>query len=959
MNKLAAAGWGFRAFLLAMFALLSACGGNDSSERALVSVNVNAPVLTLAKGEATQFTATASYSDGATEDVSSQVSWGPQGSSLVSVGTDGLVTALSNTAANVSITATLGTVTGAKVLALTPRRAVELQVSPAAETIAKGLSKPLQATLIFTDSTQQDVTATAVWSSATPSVATVSAGTVTAVNVGNALVKAVSAGFEDTASITVTNAVPVRIEVSPKTVSIARGLTQQLAAVAVLSDGTTATITQNTAWTSDSTSIATVGNSVSPLNKGLVSADNVGTTTIRANFFGLLDTATIVVTQTELTAIEVSPTAISVPVGTTRQLAATAISTDQSTKPVTQLATWTSLNSSVATVSPDGLVTGLLAGSTTIKATYSEGFGASTITREATVAVTVTQAVLREIEINPSPARLAKGGYQIQYTATGVFTDDSTTDLTNSALWASSNEGAATISNAAGSKGLLTSGDTAGATLITAKMGSVSSAGRELQVTNAVIAAILIDPATTVLALGQAKQFKATAVFTGSTPSADVTDKVTWASTDQSIATISNAAGSNGFSVSQNVGGPINIIASLNGVTGTATLEVQAAELVAIEVSPAASTLRRGFDRAFVATGTFSNGSVSDVTNSVVWSSSDSNVATVSNALGSEGLVHGGAVGTTTITAVGNVLGGGTVQGSTALTVTDAALTQIQVSPASTTVPLGGKQQLMATGIFADGAQMDLTEEVTWKSSDTNVATVSNAASSRGSVTGRAQGGPIVITAVSGAVSGTAQISVSETTITSLNVRLGTTSCAAAAGPEVDLVLPRGFASNVIACARFTDGLTRDVSGQVVWTTGAASVATVGNDTATKGIVTSVGEGRTVVIASLDGFSDSQPVQTTLATLVSIAAAPATATIAGGAGNFIQYTAVGTFSDTSTLPITAQVTWSSSGPWVAISNAAGSQGRATPAQNTLISRSITISATRDAITGTAALTRTP
>jgi hypothetical protein len=86
--------------------------------------------------------------------------------------------------------------------------------------------------------------------------------------------------------------------------------------------------------------------------------------------------------------------------------------------------------------------------------------------------------------------------------------------------------------------------------------------------------------------------------------------------------------------------------------------------LLSIEVLPANPSIAVGATQQFTAIGTFSDATQADITTIVSWSSSDTGVATISNAPGSQGLATGVTAGVTTITAT---LG---VQGSTTLTVT-------------------------------------------------------------------------------------------------------------------------------------------------------------------------------------------------------------------------------------------------------------------------------------------------
>ena len=73
--------------------------------------------------------------------------------------------------------------------------------------------------------------------------------------------------------------------------------------------------------------------------------------------------------------------------------------------------------------------------------------------------------------------------------------------------------------------------------------------------------------------------------------------------------------------------------------------------------------------------------------------------------------------------------------GDTTLTVTDATLVSIEVTPTDPSIVDGMTQQFTATGVYTDASTQDLTTQVTWASSDDEVATVSNAADSKGLAT--------------------------------------------------------------------------------------------------------------------------------------------------------------------------------------------------------------------------------
>ena len=137
-----------------------------------------------------------------------------------------------------------------------------------------------------------------------------------------------------------------------------------------------------------------------------------------------------------------------------------------------------------------------------------------------------------------------------------------------------------------------------------------------------------------------------------------------------------------------------------------------------------------GYSLQLEATGHFSDGSTQSITSEVTWGSFQGFV-TMSNAAGSEGLATGSSQGTDTISAIKD-----DVTGSTQLTVSGAVLTSITVTPDGNTIDPGDTQQMQAEGTFDDSSNMIITDRVNWRSSDTGVATVSNAEGSRGLVTG-------------------------------------------------------------------------------------------------------------------------------------------------------------------------------------------------------------------------------
>jgi hypothetical protein len=176
--------------------------------------------------------------------------------------------------------------------------------------------------------------------------------------------------------------------------------------------------------------------------------------------------------------------------------------------------------------------------------------------------------------------------------------------------------------------------------------------------------------------------------------------------------------------------------------------------LVSIQVTPATPSVASGLTAQFVATGVYSDQSTKALTTQVTWASSNTSLATISNAAGSNGLATTTSVGTATISATS-----GSISGNTNLTVSPATLVSIQVTPASRSVTNGMLAQFIATGLYTDQSTQNLTAQVTWSSSNTSAATISNAAGANALTTSTGVGST-TITATSGSISGNSTLTV-------------------------------------------------------------------------------------------------------------------------------------------------------------------------------------------------------
>jgi len=317
------------------------------------------------------------------------------------------------------------------------------------------------------------------------------------------------------------------------------------------------------------------------------------------------------------------------------------------------------------------------------------------------------------------------------------------------------------------------------------------------------LVSIAVTPSNPSIFAGAPQQFTATGTYSDNTMK-DITATVAWVSSDATKATISAAGLATGVAA-----GNTNITASLNGVTSPPdALTVKAVTLVSIAVTPVNPTLAVPLTLQFTAMGTYNDTSVKDITATVTWASSDTTKATIS----ATGLAKAVAGGNAKITASLN----GVTSPAQTLTVAAVTLSSIQVTPANPTVSVGNTQQFKATGTYSDGSNNDITNQVTWASSDITKATIAvGPGAGAGLATAVAVGTSNITAALGGVTSPPDLLTITMATLTSIAVT--------PASPTIAV----GGLIKFTATGTYSDSSMKDLTGQVIWSSSASSTASI------------------------------------------------------------------------------------------------------------------------------------
>jgi uncharacterized protein YjdB len=494
---------------------------------------------------------------------------------------------------------------------------------------------------------------------------------------------------------------------------------------------------------------------------------------------------------------------------------------------------WSSEDTTIATVSGSGVVTGVRLGTAHIAASSGGKSGIAT--------VVVMPPGVASVQVSPPSAAITVGG-TVHLQATPL--DASGNQLTGRTVtWTSSNDAIATVDNT----GVVTGISSGAATITATSEGSSGTAG--IAVALAVPASISVAPPSITVTAGQSSQLTATVkdadggVISGA--------PVTWSVDKPGVALV----GSTGLVAGQSAG-----TATVTATSGSVHVDVPVTVTLppanAVVVSPGRLALLVTERQQLTGTVTDAGGNPIPG-QTITWSTSNSAVA----AVGSTGLVIAVAPGTATITATS-----GSVHGTADVTVSLVPVRRVTLDPDALTFTEGdqGTQLTVALLDSAGGALAQAGRTINWSSNNSNVASVNGT----GFVTPGDPGQAVITAALAGTgLSATATVTVARVPVASVVVT---------PTPDTLVVLQQ-----LQLTATPQDAAGHALTGRAItWDGSDDAIATVSSN----GRVTALSPGSMTVSASTGGKTGTATIVVIQVPVASVELSPTTQTVAVGQG---------------------------------------------------------------------------
>jgi trimeric autotransporter adhesin len=332
--------------------------------------------------------------------------------------------------------------------------------------------------------------------------------------------------------------------------TLVQSLSAAVSATAEDASGNSYDVTAQVVWTTSDDSVVGIDGA------GRITAVGPGTAEVDAAIGDLTASATITVTAPKIVTFAIVPGSQSLPLGSLAQFSVTAAYDDGSVHDLSQIATWSSSDTSVAT--PDAI-----SGDFDTLALGTVTIAADAAGLHAEASLTVDNPGLASILVVPGVPHSYDQPNQL--TAMGTYTDGTTLDLTAMVQWTSMDSAMAALDPT--SPGVIKA-TRAGSVMVQAAMGNVT--GQAQVYFEPKLVGLVVDAGGTTLAVGDCHDLHSFFRYDdGSTESTDFL--ASYSGDNNAVATVDGDANT----VCGNAPGTITVTATVGASTASTTITVQ------------------------------------------------------------------------------------------------------------------------------------------------------------------------------------------------------------------------------------------------------------------------------------------------------------------------------------------------------------------------------------------------
>lgn len=502
-----------------------------------------------------------------------------------------------------------------------------------------------------------------------------------------------------------------------------------------------------------------------------------------------------------------------------------------------------------------------------------------------------------KLVISPAKKTINKAT-SIAYTATLIAEDGTKTNVSDDVTWSADNTKLISIDQ----KGVVKSIAGKGRVYIYAELkpdkthADQGKARSELTITDKAVTKLLLTPKRSDMVVGSTKQLTATAIFDDNSQQ-DVSRDVTWKAEDK-LVSVDNLGLVTAIQLTQ--GSTIDAsfpVSSINTKGNTSEKLTAKASVVVynkheidhLNITPSTARLNIGQSQQFYVTASLTNGKIIDVSHDVNWNSNPPKITKIDK----NGLL------TALMAGKANVIASIYDKSKQAkIEVLPNKLVSLNISPKNLSVPVGSYIHYSAVGLYSDGSIFDLSSQVAWRSSATDVAIIEGHGMLRA-----IEKGSTNITATISGISDTTPSNVTDATLESITVL-----------PQQE-TLPSGLKIQYSAYGHFSDNSETDLTDVVSWTIDDSEDANFNSHI--KGLLTTLKPGDVKVTATFGNESGTANLTITkIDHLKNVSITPFESK--SSVGTYTQFNAMALYKldngTTQNVDVTKQTNWTTNEP---------------------------------------------